>query len=195
MSTLEEQMAAAIQRLNVRLQQPGTMATVLKEERDDLASQVQSATSTIIQKQPGVVDTRVIGRADEFDGDPMKYTDWLSKVRAYFEAVDQRYQLESKTTEASSTPRLDAKLSCEATCFSTRMYYILVMTTRGPASDKCHSAGMNEGFEARKQFVMEWETEFVGLLMNVLPTKLAAFERLVHKSHHRKLLTMTPRLV
>ena len=28
---------------------------------------------------------------------------------------------------------------------------------------------------------MEWETEFVGLVMNVLPTKLAAFERLVHK--------------
>ena len=56
------------------------------------------------------------------------------------------------------------------------MCYILVMTRTGSASDKCRSAGMNEGFEARKQFVMEWETEFVGLLMNVPPTKLAAFE-------------------
>ena len=70
------------------------------------------------------------------------------------------------------------------------MYYILVMTTTGSTSDKCRSAGMNEGFEARKQFVMEWEMDFVGLLTNVLsyrfrddiPTKLAAFERLVHKS-------------
>ena len=62
------------------------------------------------------------------------------------------------------------------------MYYILVMTMTGSASDKCHSAGMNEAFEARKQFVIEWETEFVGVLMNVLPTKLVAFERLVHKS-------------
>ena len=46
----------------------------------------------------------------------------------------------------------------------------------------CRSAGMNEGIEARKQFVMEWEMEFVRLLTNVLSTKLAAFERLVHKS-------------
>ena len=33
----EEQMAAAIQQSNVRLQQPGTMATILQAERDDLA--------------------------------------------------------------------------------------------------------------------------------------------------------------
>ena len=161
----------------MRLQQQGTTATILQAERDDFASQDQSATSTITQKQPGVVDTRVIGRPDEFGGDPRKYTDWLSKLRAYFGAVDQ----ESKKTEASSIPRLDAKLSCEATCLSTQMYYILVMTTTGSASVKCHSAGMNEGFEARKQFVMEWEME-CGLWMNVLSTKLAAFERLVHKS-------------
>ena len=175
-------MAAAIQQLNVRLQQPGRMATILQAERDDLASQDHSATSTVTQKEPGVVDTRVVGRADEFDGDPMKYTDWLSKLTAYFGAVDERYQLESKTTEASSIPRLDAELSCEASCLSTQMYCILVMTTIGSASDRCHSAGMNEGFEAREQFVMEWEMEFVGLQTNVISTKLAAFERLVHKS-------------
>ena len=94
MSTPEEQMAAAIQQLNVRLQQPGTMATILHAERDDLASQDQSATLTITQKQPGVVDTRVIGRPDEFDGDRMKYADWLFKLRSYFGAVDQWYQAE-----------------------------------------------------------------------------------------------------
>ena len=164
MSTPEEQVAAAVQQLNVRPQQQETMATFLQAERDDFASQVQSPTSTIMQKQPGVVGTRVIGRPDEFDGDPM------------------RCQLEPMTTEASSTPRLSATLSSEASCLSTQMYYILVMTTTGSASDKCHSAGMNEGFEARKQFVMDSETEFVGFLMNVLSTKLAAFERLVHKS-------------
>ena len=115
-------MAAAIQQLHSQLQQPGTMATILhskQRERGDLTSQVQSATSTTIQKLPGVVNTRLIGRPDEFDGDPMKYTDWLSKLGAYFGAVHQLYQMESKTTEASSTPRLDAKLSCEASCQST----------------------------------------------------------------------------
>ena len=64
------------------------------------------------------------------------------------------------------------------------MYYVLVMTTTGPARDKCHNAGVNEGFEAWRHFVMEWEPKLVGLLMNVLdiPTNLAAFERLVHES-------------
>ena len=56
------------------------------------------------------------------------------------------------------------------------------MTPTESTSDMCRSAGMNEGIEARKQFMMEWEMEFVRLLTNVLSTKLAAFERLVHKS-------------
>ena len=69
MSTPEEQMAAAVQQLNVRPQQQGTMATILQAERDDLAKQVQSATSTTTQRQPGDVDTRVIGRrSDEVRG-------------------------------------------------------------------------------------------------------------------------------
>ena len=99
-------MAAAIQQLNVRLQQPGTMATILPEERDDLASQDQSATSTITQKLPGVVDTRVIGRPDEFDGDPMKYTDWLSKLRAYSGAVPAGFE-DDKNIVNTETRRED----------------------------------------------------------------------------------------
>ena len=87
-------MAAAVQQLNVRLQQQGTMATVLQAERDDFAREVQSATSTTTQRQPGVVDARVIGRPDKFDGDLMKYADWLFKLRSYLGAVDQRCQLE-----------------------------------------------------------------------------------------------------
>ena len=106
--------------------------------------------------------------------------------------MDQWYQEELTKTESSSTPRLNANLGSEESALSTQMYYILVMTTAGAALDKCHNAGVNEGFEVWRQFVMEWEpklrTRYVGLLMNVLeyrfrddiPTKLAAFERTVH---------------
>ena len=120
----------------------------------------------------------------------MKYTDRSFRLKLYLGAVDQRYQLEPMTTEASSTPRPSATLSSEASCLSTQMYYKLGTTTTGSALDKCHNAGVNEGFEAWRQFVMEWEPKLVGLLMNVLsyrvrddiPTKLAAFERLMHES-------------
>ena len=134
------------------------------------------------------LDTRLIGKPDQFDGDPMKYADWSFKLRSYLGAVDQRYQEELMKTESSSTPRFSANLGSEESALSTQMYYILVMTTAGAALDKCHNAGVNEGFEAWRQFVMEWEpklrTRYVGLLVNVLeyrfrddiPTKLAAFQ-------------------
>ena len=102
----------------------------------------------------------------------MTYVDWSFKLRSYLGAMDQRYQEELTKTEASPTPRLNANLGSEKSALSTQMYHILVMTTAGTALDKCHNAGVNEGFEAWRQFVMEWEpklrTRSVGLLMNVL---------------------------
>ena len=102
----------------------------------------------------GVVDTRVIGKPDQFDGDPMKYTDWTFKLRSYFVAVDQRYQQELTTTETSSTPRLNATLSSEESALSAQMYYILEMITSGAVLDMCHNAGVKEGYKAWRQFVM-----------------------------------------
>ena len=186
-------MAVAIQQLNARLEQQETAMTILAQERERLAQQVQSMASTPRQRvQAGVVDTQLIGKPDQFDGDPMKYADWSKKLRSYLGAVDQRYQRELMETESSSTPRLNANLGSGESALSTQMYYILVMTTAGAALDKCYNAGVNEGFEAWRQFVMGWEpklrTRYVGLMVNVLryrfrddiPTKLAAFERTVH---------------
>ena len=150
-----EQMAAAIQQLNARVQQQETAVTILTSERESLARQVQSLTGTTGQRvRVGVVDTRLIGKPDQFDGDPMKYADWSFKVRSYLGAVDQRYQQELTTTEASSTPRLNATLDSEGSALSTQMYYILVMTTAEAALD---NAGVSERFEAWRQFAMEWE--------------------------------------
>ena len=97
----------------------------------------------------GVVDARVIGKPDQFDGDPMKYANRKFKMRSYLGAVDQRYQQELTTTEASSTPRLTASLGSEESALNTQMYYVLVMTTAGAALD-----------EAWRQFVMEWSPSF-----------------------------------
>ena len=93
----------------------------------------------------GVVETRVIGKPHQFDGDPMKYAEWSFKLRSYLGAVDQRYQQELTTAVTSSTPRLNATLGSEESALSTQMYCILVMTTAGAALDKCHNAGVNEG--------------------------------------------------
>ena len=85
----------------------------------------------------------------------MRCADWSFKLRSYLGAVDQRYQEESATPEAPSTPRLNATLDSEGSALSTQMYYILVMTTAGAALDKCHNAGVNEGFEDWRQAVRD----------------------------------------
>ena len=159
--------------LNARLQQHQTAVTILTSERASLARQVQNLTATSTSTpgqrvRAGVVDTRVIGKPEQFDGHPMKYAGWSFKLRSYLRAVDQRYEQELTTTEASSTLRLNANLGSEGSALSTQMYYIL------PRWTSVTTTGVNEGFEARRQFVMEWElklrTRFLELLMNVIGT-------------------------
>ena len=43
----------------------------------------------------------------------MKYADWSFKLRSFLGAVDQRYQEELATTEASPTPKPNATLDSE----------------------------------------------------------------------------------
>ena len=126
-------MATAVQQTYVQLQE--TLATILQAERSELVEQIQNATSTTTQRQPGVGDTRVIGSLGKFDEEPMKRADRLYKLRSYLGAVDQRNELEP-TTEDSSTLRFNMTLS-------TQMYYILVMTK---TLYKYHNTSVNEGF-------------------------------------------------
>eukprot|EP00959_Pyramimonas_sp_CCMP1952_P068838 1436668-Pyramimonas_sp.AAC.1 len=72
----------------------------------------------------------------------------------------------------ATEPLKNATMEPDEARLSTQLYYILVLTTSGPALTKCHNAGVNEGFEAWRQFVLEWEprlrTRFVGLLMQLM---------------------------
>ena len=49
----------------------------------------------------GVVDTRVIGKPDQFDGDP----DWSFKLRSYLGVVDQRCQQDIVDTDRGEAKR------------------------------------------------------------------------------------------
>jgi hypothetical protein len=156
-----EEIAQAMQQMNARLQQQETLVAQLQADRQQLMIQLQGMSqlqgATPPPTRHGVVDTRVIGKPEQYSGDPMKFADWSFKMRAYLGAVDQRYQTELQTTESSSVAMLNATMTQEQVGLSTQLYYILVMTTSGPALDKCHNAGVNEGFEAWRQFVLEWE--------------------------------------
>ncbi len=65
-------------------------------------------------------------------------------------AVDTRYQTLMMGAETSTEPALNATLSHDGVLLSTQWFHLLVMLTSGPALDKCHKVGLNEGFDARR---------------------------------------------
>ncbi len=79
-------------------------------------------------------------------GDPQGLPDWGFKHKAYFGAIDMRYQAVIAVMEQAAGPILNAGRSNEEGQFSTQFYYVLVMLSSGAALDKCHNAGINEGF-------------------------------------------------
>ena len=80
----------------------------------------------------------------------------VSKLRSYLGTVDQRYQQVLTTTEASSTPRLNATLDSEGRTTSTQMLlHTRDDNCRSRVGRRCHNADVNEGVEAWRQFVME----------------------------------------
>ena len=123
------------------------------------------------------MDTRVIGKPDAFNGEGHKFPDWAFKLKAYMGAVDPRYQQSMAAAEASGTALLNDTMESHDAALSTQLYYVLVMLTSGPALDKCHNVGVNEGFEAWRQFAMEYDPKLksrsVGLLMQVLAFKFS----------------------
>ena len=181
--------------LNARLQAQENVVQQLQGERQQLQQELQQARQAPrVEPAPppsGVVDTRVIGKPGEFAGDVTKFADWSFKMKSYLGAVDHRYQGKLMEAEQSQVTIRNATMEPDVARLSTQLYYILVMTTSGSALDKCHNAGVNEGFEAWRQFVLEWEpklrSRFVGLRMQAMaykftgdiPSALAAFERLV----------------
>jgi hypothetical protein len=184
----------ALNQLNARMSRQESQIQALTTENQSLTTQLASSTSTSPPRPPGppsLVDTRLLGKPENFTGDPQKYPDWSFKLKAYLGAIDVRYQALMANVEQSNGPLLNVGLPPEEQQLSTQLYYVLVMLSSGPALDKCHNAGVNEGFETWRNFVTEYEprlrTRTVGLLMQVLSykfsgnvaTRLDGFERLV----------------
>ena len=117
-------MAAAIQQLNAPLQRQETAVTILTSESESFARQVQSLTATTgttgQRVRPGVVDTRVIGKPDQFDGGPMKYAEIVRRDRG--SAVPARVDNDRSTvdSETQCNPRQRGKRSQHTDVLNSR---------------------------------------------------------------------------
>ena len=50
------------------------------------------------------VDARLLRTPEGFPGDPQKFPDWRSKLKAYLGAIDERYRGLLATTEKATKP-------------------------------------------------------------------------------------------
>ena len=136
-----------------------------------------------------LVDTRLIGKPQSYDGDPTKFPDWSFAMKSYMSALNPAYQA-LLNVEASQVPMRNASLDPENAALGTQLYYVLVMLCTGSALNKCYNAGPGEGYETWRLFVAQWApklaSRFVGLLTQLmsfhfdgdLVYKIGLFERL-----------------
>ena len=193
-----EQLAAALERVNAQLQSAEQRLKTMEAEKTVIAAEVaalrddKAAGPVAKQRATKLLDTRVLGKPQAFDGDTARYSDWSFVLKSYMSAVDPAYTEAFREIEASEVSMVNATLSADDVDLSTQLYYVLVMLTSGPALTKVYNAGVSEGFEAWRQFALEWEprlaSRHVGLLMRIMsfpfegevPAKISQFERLVN---------------
>ncbi|CAK0865658.1 unnamed protein product, partial [Prorocentrum cordatum] len=140
-----------------------------------------------------LIDTRVLGKPSDFNGEPGTWRDWSAIFRAYASACEPALKDAMDRAEHADTPVLNATLPDDQVRFSSQLYYMLVMLNKGLSLDRIVSAGVNEGLEAWRTLVTFHEpqsrTRAAGLLQELLswdfegdvPSKLIAFDRNVKR--------------
>ena len=89
----------------------------------------------------GMVDTRLLGKPEKWNGTDAAWKDWRFVVRAYLQAAmptigDLLDRAEGDTTQVECE-----HLSVEEKASSQQLYYVLVLLTSDRALDKVQAAG------------------------------------------------------
>ena len=109
----DQQLAAAIQAAQQASQQASASA----------------ASAAATPQQQGMIDTRLIGRPDSFDGGNT-WRDWSTAFRSYASAVSSRFGDILTHAEAQTTPLLNATLDAADAALSTQLHFMTVMCAR-----------------------------------------------------------------
>ena len=191
----QEQVHQAIQNaVTAATQQWRNAATAMQQEILDLRNQVQTAqTAQTAQAQtspthPTLVDTRLLGKPDSFDGGA-GWKDWSIVFRSYASACSPSLGSLMERAERATSPVLNATLGATELACSTQLYYMLVMLCKTTALTRVVNAGPQEVSEAWRLLVQYHEpsslTRSAGLLQELLnfsfegeiAARLAQFDR------------------
>ena len=181
---VQDMIGIAVGALQSELQQRDTAIRDLQARLDAQAAASQSAAP--------VVDTRLIGKPDSYDGGP-NWRDWSTVFRSYTAAVSPRLSELMHHAEASLTPALNATISASDRSLSTQLHYMMVMLCKGSALTRVVNAGPSEGLEGWRSLVAHHEpasqVRHASLLMELLSfsfegdidARLVLFDREVNR--------------
>ena len=148
-----DQAAQVVQRLQLLEQ---TMTTELLNARSDAEHALVEAQNRIAQLDQAfqrgarptvsvcqVVDTRVLGRPDKWDGSEKAWPNWSFVMKAYAGVIDQQLSEDMTSAEIST----DA-MSNDSMTRRVHLYFVLITLCTGRALDRIASAPHGWGMEA-----------------------------------------------
>ena len=128
-----------------------------------------SAASAVVPG--GTIDTRLIGRPDNFDGGNT-WRDWSTVFRSYASAVSPRLGDLLAHSEAQANPVLNAALPASDAALSAQLHFMLVMLCKEAALARVVNAGTREGLEGWRALVLHHEppskVQAASLLLDLL---------------------------
>ena len=144
----QSQLQATQQELLQSAQQRTQLEQQLREARSSSQSSQERPRARGPETKP-LIDTRILGKPDGFNGEDHKWKDWSIVTKTYAGVVCPELAELMVDAEGSETAVHNATLlEEEQRAASHQLYFILLMLCRGPALDRVVNAGNLEGLEA-----------------------------------------------
>ena len=199
MITDQAQLLNALQQINQRLGEQQSQITQLQVAQTRVRAESELSgmlpTAQLVQdaiqmanagnssssnsRDPGVtIDTRQIGKPDQFQSDPAEYSDWSFVFKAYMSCISTNYIGLFERIEASRIPMPNRLLDANDKALSSQLYYFLAILVKGRALDIIQNSGPGDGVEAFSKLEETYHpkvaSRFVGSLTLILSTRFSS---------------------
>ena len=95
-----------------------------------------------------VVDTRVLGRPDKWDGSEKAWPNWSFVIKAHAGAIDQELSTDMTNSESSTVVLSNEAMTGRRKARSVQLYSVLIRLCTGRALDRIANAPHSRGMEA-----------------------------------------------
>merc|ERR1712194_964585 len=153
--------------------------------RQALEAQVAESSRTQASRPPpaamqhGMVDTRLLGKPEKWNGNDSTWKDWRFVVRAYLHAAMPSIGPLLNRAEGEDAAQVECEHLADPVenAASQQLYYVLVLLTTERALDKVQAAGEGEGALAWRHMHWQWEprsrSRFTSMLLAILGFRFA----------------------